>query len=71
MHGSPPSRGIPGHPLPLTARGNDQLMIVHHETDRADFLTRLGQEIPSPRWRSATLSHDPAVQRSGLTAEHT
>ena len=29
----------------LTARGNDQQTIIHDETDRTDFLTRLGQEI--------------------------
>jgi hypothetical protein len=29
----------------LTARGNDQQTIVHDETDRTDFLTRLWQEI--------------------------
>ena len=29
----------------LTTRGNDQQTIVHHETDRTDFLSRLGQEV--------------------------
>jgi hypothetical protein len=26
----------------FTVRGNDQQTIVHHETDRTDFLTQLG-----------------------------
>lgn len=29
----------------LTIRGINQQTIVHHETDRTDFLPRLGQEI--------------------------
>jgi len=43
----------------LTARGTDQQTIVHHETDRTDFLTRLGQEILPQRRRSAKSSNDP------------
>ena len=43
----------------LTARGNDQQTIVHDETDRTDFLTRLGQEIPPQQWGSAQSSNDP------------
>ena len=29
----------------FTARGTDQQTIIHDETDRTDFLTRLGQKI--------------------------
>lgn len=43
----------------FTARGNDQQAMVHDETDRTDFLTRLGQEILSQRSRSAKASNDP------------
>jgi hypothetical protein len=35
----------PGALYRFTARGNDQQTIVHHETDRTDFLTRLGPEV--------------------------
>jgi len=42
----------------LTARGNDQQPIVHDETDRMDFLKRLGQEVLQQRWRSAKSSND-------------
>jgi len=35
----------PGALSHLTARGNDQQTIFHDETDRTDFLSRLGQEI--------------------------
>jgi len=39
----------PGALSHLTARGNDQQMIVHDETDRADFLTGFWQELlPQP-----------------------
>ena len=34
----------PGTLSHLTARGNDQQTILHAETDRTDFLTRLGPE---------------------------
>ena len=43
----------------LTTRGNDQQTIFHDETDRTDFLTRLGQEVLQHRWRSAKSSNDP------------
>ena len=49
----------PGALSHLTARGNDQQTIVHDETDRTDFLTRLGQEIPPQQWCSAQSSDDP------------
>ena len=37
--------GYPGALDRFTARGNDQQTIVHDETGRADFLTRLGQDV--------------------------
>lgn len=43
----------PGALSQLTDRGNDQQTIVHDETDCADFLTGLGQEILPQRWCSA------------------
>jgi hypothetical protein len=46
----------PGALYHFTARGNDQQPIVHDETDRTDFLTRLGQEILPQRWCSAQSS---------------
>ena len=49
----------------LTARGNDQQTIVHAETDRADFLTRLGQEILPQRWCSAKSNND-TIRMSSL-----
>jgi hypothetical protein len=56
--GLPTASGIPGAPYCLTTRGNDQLPIVHGETDRTDLFTRLGQDILSQRWRSAQSSTD-------------
>jgi len=54
-------RGVeyPDVPSHLTARGNDLQTIVHDETDRTDFSTRLGQEVLLQRWRSAKSSNDP------------
>jgi len=53
----------PGALSHLTARGNDQQTIVHDETDRADFLTRLGQEILPQRWCSANQAMTPPLSR--------
>jgi hypothetical protein len=53
----------PGALYHLTARGNDQQTILHDETDRTDFLTRLGQEVLQQRRRSAKSSNDPTRVR--------
>ncbi|OGW49113.1 MAG: hypothetical protein A2V62_02500 [Nitrospirae bacterium RBG_19FT_COMBO_58_9] len=55
----------PGVLSHLTARGNDQQTIVHDETDRTDFLTRLGQEFLPQRRRSAKSSNGPTRVLAG------
>ena len=49
----------PGSLSHLTARRNDQQTIAHDETNREDFLTRLGQKILPERWCGAKSSNDP------------
>ena len=60
--------GYPGALYDLSARSNDQQPIVHDETDRTDFLTRLGQEILPQRRRSAKSSNE--VPRRGTCPIH-
>ena len=53
----------PGALSQLTARVNVQQTIIHDETDRADFLTGLGQEILLQRWCSANQAMTPPLSR--------
>jgi hypothetical protein len=63
VHGSQFRVEYPGALSHLPARSNDQQTILHDETERTGFLTRLGQEILPQRWRSAKSSNDPITGR--------